>query len=93
MAGLGPTATRSTASWKTWTPTEKFVELGRAFEKEIEFEKRKAAYLALSEEWQRVTPGFYLWKSVYNWAHRGDIAWTPIGDSDMRLYGGYLKLG
>ena len=89
----GPTATRSTASWKTWTPTEKFVELGRAFEKEIEFEKRKAAYLALSEEWQRVTPGFYLWKSVYNWAHRGDIAWTPIGDSDMRLYGGYLKLG
>jgi peptide/nickel transport system substrate-binding protein len=88
----GPTSTRATASWKSWTPTEKFVELGRAFERETDFEKRKAAYLALSEEWQRVTPGFYLWKSVYNWAHRADIAWTPIADSDMRMYGGYLKV-
>lgn len=88
----GPTATRSTASWKSWTPTPRFVELGTAFEQATEFEARKKAYLALSDEWQKVTPGFYLWKSVYNWAHRSDIGWTPVADSDMRLYGDYLKL-
>jgi peptide/nickel transport system substrate-binding protein len=89
----GPTATRSTASWKTWTPTPRFVELGRAFERTTEFEERKRAYLALADEWQRVTPGMYLWKSVYNWAHRTGITFTPISDSDMRMYGGYLKIG
>lgn len=89
----GPTATRSTAHWKSWTPTPRFLELGRAFEGATEFEERKRAYLALSDEWQRVTPGMYLWKSVYNWAHRADLSWTPIADSDMRMYGGYLKLG
>jgi len=88
----GPTSTRATASWKSWTPTEKFVELGRAFEQATDFEERKRAYLALSEEWQRVTPGMYLWKSVYNWAHRANIAFTPISDSDMRMYGDYLKV-
>ncbi len=89
----GPTATRSTASWKTWTPPPRFVELGRAFERTTEFEERKRAYLALADEWQRVTPGMYLWKSVYNWAHRTGITFTPISDSDMRMYGGYLKIG
>ena len=87
----GPTSTRATASWKSWTPTPKFTELGRAFEQAGEFEARKAAYLALSEEWQRVTPGMYLWKSVYNWAHSSKYVWTPLADSDMRMHGGYLK--
>jgi peptide/nickel transport system substrate-binding protein len=88
----GPTAPRSTAYWKTWTPTPKYIELGKAFEVATDFEVRKKAYLALSEEWQRVTPGLFLWKSVYNWAHRSGITFTPVADSDMRMYGDYLKL-
>lgn len=89
----GPTATRSTASWKTWTPTPKFVELGKVFEAATTFEERNKAYLALSEEWQRVTPGLFLWKSVYNWAHRKGITWKPASGSEMHLYGDYLKIG
>jgi peptide/nickel transport system substrate-binding protein len=88
----GPNATRSTASWKSWTPTPKFLELGKTFEEATEFEARNAAYKALSDEWQNVTPGYYMWKSVYNWAHRKDIKWVPVADSDMRMFGNYLKL-
>jgi peptide/nickel transport system substrate-binding protein len=88
----GPTASRSSASWKTWDPTPKFVELGKAFEAATDFEERKRLYLALSEEWQRVTPGFYLWKSVYNWAHRDGIEFVPVSRAEMRMYGGYLKI-
>jgi peptide/nickel transport system substrate-binding protein len=88
----GPTAVRSTASWKTWTPTEKFIELGRAFDATSDFEERKKAFFALRDEWERVTPAFYMWKSVFNWAHRTGIEWKPIGESEMRMYGDYLKL-
>ncbi|TKT78353.1 ABC transporter substrate-binding protein [Aquamicrobium sp. LC103] len=88
----GPTASRSTASWKTWDPTEKFIELGNIFERQTEFEARKKAYQDLSAEWQRVTPGYYMWKSVYNWAHRDDIEWKPRADGEMRMFGDYLKL-
>lgn len=87
----GPTATRSTASWKSWTPSERFVELGKAFDQTIEFEDRNKAFIALSNEWQDITPGFYLWKSVYNWAHTDKFAWhTAAGE--MRMYGDYLKV-
>jgi peptide/nickel transport system substrate-binding protein len=89
----GPTATRSTASWKTWTPTPKFIELGKAFDEATDFETRNKAYLALSEEWQRVTPGLFLWKSVYNWAYRKGLKWTPTNGAEMHLYGDFLKIG
>lgn len=88
----GPTASRSTASWKTWDPSPKFNEIGAAFSKASDFEERKRLYLALSAEWQDITPGLYMWKSVYNWAHRSGIKFQPVGDSDMRMHGDYLKL-
>lgn len=88
----GPTATRSTASWKSWTPTERFLEIGRRFERAVDFEERRQAFIELSSEWQDVTPGFYLWKSVYNWAHSDAYEWRTAGQGEMRMYGDYLKV-
>ena len=53
----------------------------------------KRTYLELSEEWQRVTPGLFLWKSVYNWAYRKGLKWTPTNGAEMHLYGDFLKIG
>lgn len=86
-----PKSTRASAAWKVWDPTDKFVELGEQFVRTVDFEKRKAAYLALSEEWQRVTPGMYMWKNIYSFAHRTGIDWVPASN-EMRLYGDYFKL-
>ena len=88
----GPTASRSTATWKTWDPTPEFLELGKKFEAATDFEERKKAYLALSDEWQRVTPGYYMWKSVYNCAHREGIEFRLKPNGEMRIYGDYFKL-
>ncbi|KAB0266804.1 ABC transporter substrate-binding protein [Microvirga brassicacearum] len=88
-----PQSTRATAPWKVWAPSERFIQLGEAFEKTTTFEDRKRAYLALSEEWQRLTPGMYMWKSVNNFAHRKKLGWVPAGEGEMRLFGDYLKLG
>lgn len=88
----GPTASRSTAHWKTWDPPEDFLAAGRAFEEATEFEDRKEKYLALSKIWQDVTPGYYLWKSVYNWGHRADITFVPRPDGEMRMWGDYMQL-
>jgi len=88
----GPTASRSTATWKTWDPTPEFLELGKKFEAATDFEERKKAYLALSDEWQRVTPGYYMWKSVYNCAHRDGIEFRLKPNGEMRIYGDYFKL-
>ncbi len=63
---------------------------GKIFDEATEFEDRKAAYHeALREAWQDVTPGFYLWKSVYNWAHQADIKWVARPDGEMRMFGDY----
>ncbi|MGV8938613.1 MAG: ABC transporter substrate-binding protein [Allorhizobium sp.] len=88
----GPTSSRATAKWKTWDPSPGYLAAGEAFAAATKFEDRKAAYLKLSEEWQKVTPGFYLWKSIYNWAHRSDITWYPRPDGEMRMFGDYIKL-
>ena len=88
----GPTSLRATATWKTWTPSDKFNDVGRAFEASSNFEERKRLFVELSDEWQRITPAFYLWKSVFNWAHRSGIEWKPIAEAEMRMYGDYLKL-
>jgi len=88
----GPTASRSTAQWKTWDPSPEYLAAGAEFEAATDFETRKAAYLKLSQAWQDVTPGYYMWKSVYNWAHRSDITFVPRPDGEMRMFGDYLKL-
>ncbi len=88
----GPTSSRATATWKTWDPTPGYLEAGKVFAEATDFEERKAAYLKLSEEWQKVTPGFYLWKSIYNWAHRADITWAPRADGEMRMFDNYIAL-
>ncbi len=87
----GPTASRSTASWKTWDPSPEFVELGNKFAQTTDFEERKKAYLALSDEWQRITPAFYMWKSVYNCAHRQGVEMKLKPNGEMRFYGDYFK--
>ena len=72
-------------------PSEKFNEIGPKFEAASDFAERKRLFQELSDEWQRITPAFYLWKSVFNWAHRTGIEWKPIAEAEMRLYGDYLK--
>lgn len=86
-----PGSTRATAPWKVWKPSDKFVELGEAFEKTTSFEERKKAYLELSAEWQRLSPAMYMWKSINNFAYRSDLQWAPVGDAEMRMFGDFLK--
>lgn len=88
----GPTASRSTAQWKTWDPSPEYLAAGEEFERATDFETRNAAYLKLSQAWQDVTPGYYMWKSVYNWAHRSDIEFIPRSDGEMRMFGPYVTL-
>ncbi|EKF20528.1 ABC transporter substrate-binding protein [Nitratireductor pacificus] len=87
-----PTGVISSASWKTWDPTERFVEIGTAYAKSTDPDERKALFLELSEEWQRVTPGQYMWKSLANWAVRDGISFVPVPEFEMRMHAGYLTL-
>lgn len=64
----GPNSSRVNAKHKTWAATPKFYELGEAFESAEDLESRKAAYLALVDEWENVTPGMYLWRNVITYA-------------------------
>lgn len=77
---------------KVWVPTEEFMAAGAAFNSTVDFAQRKEAYLKLSQAWQDVTPAFYLWKSVYNWAHRADYTFIARPDGEMRMFGDYLTL-
>ena len=88
----GPTSSRVTAQWKTWDPTPEYLAAGREFEAATEFEARKAAFEEMRDAWMDVTPGYYLWKSVYNWAHRSDYEWIARPDGEMRMFGDYLSL-
>lgn len=88
----GPTSSRATASWKTWDPTPEYLAAGKVFEEALTFEDRKAAFETLRQTWMDVTPGLYLWKSVYNYAHRSDLDWIPRPDGEMRMFGDYLTL-
>ncbi len=88
----GPTSSRATAQWKTWDPTEEYLAAGREFEQATEFEERKAAFEKMRQAWMDVYPGYYLWKSVYNWAHRADWQWVPRPDGEMRMFGDYLTI-
>lgn len=81
----GPESSRATASHKTWAPTEAFLELGQTFEEAQQFEERHAAYLALVEEWEDVTPGMYLWRNVVSYAVRDDLDWDP-GNSAVTIF-------
>ncbi len=72
----GPNSSRVNARHKTWAATPRFYELGEAFEAAEDFETRKAAYLALVEEWETVTPGMYLWRNVMTYAMRDGVSFT-----------------
>ncbi len=87
-----PNSTRASADWKVWDPTPRFVELGEEFVNTVGFEERRDAYLALSEEWQNVTPGFYMWKRLFSFAHRTGVTWAP-SSGEMRMYAPYLQIG
>ena len=87
----GPTSSRATAHWKTWDPTEEYLAAGRKFEAATEFEERRAAFEEMRDAWMDVYPGYYLWKSVYNWAHRSDWDFVPRPDGEMRMFGDYFS--
>lgn len=87
-----PTGVISSAAWKTWDPTPEFVEIGKAYSSAIDLHERKRLFNKLSDEWQRVTPGQYMWKSVANWAHQTKYNWVPVPEFEMRMHSGYLKL-
>ncbi|MGZ9811167.1 ABC transporter substrate-binding protein [Pseudoroseicyclus sp. H15] len=84
-----PRSTRASADWKVWDPTDEYIRLGEEFVNAVDFEERNAAYKALSAEWQRVTPGYYLWKLFATYAVRSDLDWTATS-GEMRLYAPYL---
>ena len=87
----GPVSSRCCAKHKTWTPTKRFLEIGYAFEKETDLNKRKELYLQLVEEWESVTPGMYLWRNVLTYAYSDKIQWTT-GAVPRTLFDGlYLK--
>lgn len=88
----GPTSPRSTAQWKTWDPTPEYLEAGKVFAAATEFETRKAAFETLRQTWMDVTPGYYMWKSVYNWAHRANYGFVPRPDGEMRFFGDYVTV-
>lgn len=87
----GPGSNRAGAAHKTWVPTERFVELGEAFERELDLDKRRALYLEMVAEWEDVTPALYMWRNVLSWAHRKGIEWVPQNNSGMRFYGDYIR--
>jgi len=81
----GPTSSRFRAKHKTWDMTEDFVKLGEVFEQTQDFEGRKQAYLDLVAEWERVTPGMYLWRNVVSYAIDDDLQWDP-GNSAVTIF-------
>jgi peptide/nickel transport system substrate-binding protein len=88
----GPGSNRTDASHKTWVPTPRFLELGQAFEREGNLERRKALYLELVAEWEDVMPGFYLWRNVASWAHRRGLKWIPTSTEVMRFDRAHLQV-
>ena len=71
--------------------TPEFERLGNEFELAQDFESRKAAYLALVDEWERVTPGMYLWRNVVSYAIDDDLDWDP-GNTVITIFDNkYLK--
>ncbi len=81
----GPTSSRFRAKHKTWDMTEDFVTLGETFEQTQDFEGRKQAYLDLVAEWEKVTPGMYLWRNVVSYAVSEDLPWDP-GNSAVTIF-------
>ncbi len=87
----GPLSSRVRAKHKTWAMTPEFERLGNEFELAQDFESRKAAYLALVDEWERVTPGMYLWRNVVSYAIDDDLDWDP-GNTVITIFDNkYLK--
>jgi len=81
----GPTSSRTTASHKTWVPSETFLSLGDQFVRAQDFDARNEAYLALVAEWENITPGMYLWRNVQSYGMRDDLDWDP-GNSALTIF-------
>lgn len=88
----GPGSNRVAASHKTWVPTQKFLDLGKAFEFETDPAKRRDLYLQLVEEWETVTPAMYLWRTVSTYAHKKRYEWTSTATESMRFDATHLKV-
>jgi peptide/nickel transport system substrate-binding protein len=87
----GPGSNRTDAAHKTWVPTQKFLDLGNAFERELDPAKRRQLYLDLVAEWENVMPALYMWRNVLTFAHRKGMTWVPQNNSGMRFYGDYVR--
>ena len=87
----GPFSSRTRAKHKTWTPSDKFLEIGERFAAAQDFSSRNAAYLDLVAEWEDITPGMYLWRNVVSYGVREDLNWDP-GNSAVTIFDSmYLK--
>lgn len=81
----GPLSSRVRASHNTWEMTPEFDALGNAFEQAQGFEDRYAAYLELVAEWERQTPGMYMWRNVVSYAIADNLQWDP-GNSAVTIF-------
>jgi peptide/nickel transport system substrate-binding protein len=88
----GPGSNRVNAAHKTWVPTERFLELGRAFEAAVDPAERRAAYLALVEEWEEITPAMYLWRNLNTFAHKSRFEWIPTATGVMNFDAAYFRV-
>ncbi|MEM1430861.1 MAG: ABC transporter substrate-binding protein [Pseudomonadota bacterium] len=81
----GPVSSRVRAHHKTWAMTPEFEALGNAFEQAQGFDERYQAYLDLVAEWERVTPGMYMWRNVVSYAIDDGLQWDP-GNSAVTIF-------
>ena len=88
----GPLSSRVRAKHKTWAMTSEFESLGNRFEQSQGFEERNEAYLALVAEWERVTPGMYMWRNVVSYAIDEDLQWDP-GNSAVTIFDNLYMTG
>jgi len=88
----GPLSSRVRAKHKTWAMTSEFESLGNRFEQSQGFEERNKAYLALVAEWERVTPGMYMWRNVVSYAIDEDLQWDP-GNSAVTIFDNLYMTG
>ena len=72
--------------------TSEFEGLGNRFEQSQGFEERNKAYLALVAEWERVTPGMYMWRNVVSYAIDEDLQWDP-GNSAVTIFDNLYMTG
>ncbi|MEM8590456.1 MAG: ABC transporter substrate-binding protein [Pseudomonadota bacterium] len=88
----GPNSNRANAAHRTWVPTDRFIELGNAFQQEEDLDRRIELYHELLAEWEDITPGFYLWRNVISVAVRDGVNWAPFATNTMMFGPGYITV-